>query len=327
MRRLSWRAVHASCLKQGNIGITKGLMNGFLANWRRHRSQLALEKAPENPKVWSKLYGLYLEQDKASEFIGFCRETLMRQPDNQQAWTFLRMAGASQVTDVEAVAFVRDVVRLHPDCERAWAQLDLASEKLENPAEWVAFCREIVGAHTNNMHAWSRLMRQLKSEAKHADLVSACLQALRLKPDAQTWLNLADAYAAQCKFDEAISAYEKALELKPNFLVALNGLGCVLHTVGRFEEAVGIYLKATNLNKGDATPWVWLALAYIQLGQNQRAQEAIAKVRKPLPMVAEMLNNELDSLPSDRVSSEVTNARITVDRLAFQFQQAAAAGA
>jgi superkiller protein 3 len=268
-----------------------------------------------------------LEQDRAAEFLAFCRETLMRQPDNQQAWTFLRMASPSQVDSAATVAFVRDVVRLHPDCERAWAQLDVASEKLENQAEWVAFCREIVGAHPNNMHAWSRLMRQLKSEAKHADLVSACLQALRLRPDAQTWLNLADAYAAQCKFEEAIAAYQKAIDLKPNFLVALNGLGCVLHTVGRFEEAVGIYLKAADLNKGDVTPWVWLALAYIQLGQNQRAQDAIAKVRKPLPMVAEMLSTELDSLRSDGVRPEITNARITIDRLSRQFQEAAAAGA
>jgi superkiller protein 3 len=298
-------------------------MNEFLANWRLHRSQQALENAPEDAKAWSKLYGLYLERDKANEFIGFCRETLMRQPDNQQAWKFLRLAGTNQVSDGESLTFVRDIVRLHPDCERAWTQLDLEFEKIDNPVEWVGFCREIVSGHPNNMHAWSRLMRQLKSEAKHADLISACLHAIRLKPDAQTWLNLADAYAAQCKFDEAISAYEKALELKPNFLVALNGLGCVLHTVGRYEEAVGIYLKAAELNKGDATPWVWLALAYMQLGQRQRAQDAILKVKNPLPMVAEMLNAEMESLPADSRGTEVTNARITIGRLTLQFQQPA----
>src|SRR5947207_8458902 len=173
------------------------------------------------------------------------------------------------------------------------------------------------------MHAWSRLMRELKSEAKHADLVSACLQAIKLKPDAQTWLNLAEAYAAQSKFDEAISAYEKALELKPNFLVALNGLGCVFHTLGRYEEAVGIFLKAVDLNKSDATPWAWLALAYMQLGQRQRAEDAIGKVKQPLPMVAEMLEAELESVPPDRRGTEVANARITIDRLALQFPQKA----
>jgi tetratricopeptide (TPR) repeat protein len=302
-------------------------MNDFLANWRLHRCQQAVENAPEDAKAWSKLYGLYLEQDKAAEFVGFCRETLTRRPDSQQAWKFLHTAGEGQVSDTEAREFVRDIVRLHPDCERAWAKLDLESEKLENPAEWVTFCRELVNAHPNNMHAWSRLMRQLKNEAKHADLVSACLHAIRLKPDAQTWLNLADAYAAQGKFDEAISAYGKALELKPNFLVALNGLGCVLHTVGRYEEAVGIYLKATDLNKGDATPWVWLALTYMQLGQRQRAQDAIDKVKKPLPMVAEMLNAELESIPADTRGSEITNARITISRLALQFPQQVSAGA
>jgi tetratricopeptide (TPR) repeat protein len=162
----------------------------------------------------------------------------------------------------------------------------------------------------------------LKTEAKHADLVSACLQAIRLKPDAQTWLNLADGYAAQFKFDEAISAYEKALTLKPNFLVALNGLGCVLHTQGRYEEAIGIYLKATRLNTVDATPWVWLTLAYIQLGQRPKAQDALARVKKTLPLVAEMLTAELESIPNTG-SPEMANARLTVNRLALQFARPA----
>ena len=296
-------------------------MNKFFANWTLHRCQRAVEKSSADAKRWSKLYGAYADQNTTAEFIHFCREFLQRSPDCQEAWKFLRMAGEGQVSDVEGLEFIRDVVRQHPDCERVWTQLDMESEKLESPAEWIALCREIVSRHPNNMHAWSRLMRELKSEAKHADLVSACLQAIRLKPDAQTWLNLADAYAAQSKFDEAITAYEKALELKPNFLVALNGLGCVLHTLGRYEEAVGIYLKATRLNQGDATPWVWLALAYLQLGQHQKTQDAIAKVKKSLPMVAEMLNGELESLPADTRGTEIANARITVSRLALQFPQ------
>ncbi len=296
-------------------------MNEFFASWSLHRCQRAVDKSPDDAKRWSKLYGAYVDQNKAAEFITFCREFLQRRPDNQQAWKFLRMASEGLVTGVEATEFTRDVVRQHPDCERAWTQLDVEFEKSESPAEWVALCREVVSRHPNNMHAWSRLMRELKTGAKHADLVSACLHAIRLKPDAQTWLNLADAYAAQSKFDEAISAYEKAIQLKPNFLVALNGLGCVLHTVGRYEEAVGIYLKSTKLNQDDATPWVWLALAYMQLGQRQRAEDAIVKVKNALPMVAEMLTAELGSVPADTRGTEITNARITVDRLALKFPQ------
>jgi tetratricopeptide (TPR) repeat protein len=300
-------------------------MNEFLANWTLHRCQHAVEKSPDDAKRWSKLYGAYADHDKTAEFIGYCREFLQNRPDSQQAWKFLRMASEGQAVEADSLEFVRNLVRQHPDCERAWIQLDVESDKLESPAEWIGLCRDIVSRHPNNMYAWSRLMRELKSEAKHADLVSACLQAIKLKPDAQTWLNLADAYAAQSKFDEAISAYEKALVLKPNFLVALNGLGCVLHTLGRYEEAVGIYLKAAELNKGDATPWVWLALAYMQLGQRQRAQDAILKVKKPLPMVAEMLNAELESMPADSRGSEISNARITIDRLALQLTQPASA--
>src|SRR5436309_2803377 len=210
------------CTHLARNGDAKMHMNEFLSDWTLHRCQRSVENAPDDAKRWSKLYGAYTDQNKTPEFIAFCHEFLQRHPDGQQAWKFLRMASEGQVSDAEALQFTRDLVRQHPDCERAWTQLDVASEKLESPAEWIALCREVVNQHPTNMHAWSRLMRELKTEAKHADLVFACLHAIRLKPDAQTWLNLADAYAAQCKFDEAISSYEKALDLKPNFLVALN---------------------------------------------------------------------------------------------------------
>lgn len=298
-------------------------MNKFLANWSLNRCQRAVETSPDEAKLWSKLYGTFVDQGKTAEFIGFCREFIKQRPGSQQAWKFLRMASEGQVTDADALEFARAIVRQHPDCERVWTQLDAESEKQDSPAEWIALCREIVGRHPDNMHAWSRLMRELKAEAKHADLVSACLHAIQLKPDAQTWLNLADAYAAQSKLDEAISAYEKVLALKPNFLVALNGLGCVYHTQGRYEDAVGIFLRAVNLNKNDVTPWAWLALAYMQLGQRQKAQEAIAKVKKTLPLVAEMLTAELELLPAETRGTEVANARITISRLTSQLPQQA----
>ena len=227
-------------------------MQTFLGNWRMHRAQKAVGLSPDDAKAWSKLYGLYGEQQDTAGFIAFCREFIRHQATGQQSWKFLRMASEGQVSDADALEFAKEIVRLHPGCERGWSNLDLEFEKLESATEWVAFCREIANQHPNNMFAWARLMRELKHEAKHADLVSACLQAIKIKPDAQTWVNLAEAYAAQSKFDEAITAYEKALELRPDFLVALNGLGCIYHTKGYLEEAIVFYTRATKIRKEDA---------------------------------------------------------------------------
>jgi len=68
-------------------------------------------------------------------------------------------------------------------------------------------------------------------------LISVCFQLLTAKPDdAQTWCNLADAYAARCKYDDAIASYEKAIALKPNYVVAWNNLGNVHHLQGQYDR-------------------------------------------------------------------------------------------
>ncbi|MGD0650878.1 MAG: hypothetical protein ABSA97_07035 [Verrucomicrobiia bacterium] len=53
------------------------------------------------------------------------------------------------------------------------------------------------------------------------------------------------------------------------------------------------YEKAILLNRDDATPWVWPCLAYVEMGERQKAQEAVRKVEKRLPLVASMLAEEL----------------------------------
>jgi tetratricopeptide (TPR) repeat protein len=125
-------------------------------------------------------------------------------------------------------------------------------------------------------------------------LIATCFVLLTSRPgDAQTWCNLADAYAARCKYDDAVNAYEKAIALKPNFVVAWNNLGNVYHLQAQYDRAVQAYQKAISINSGDATPWVWLCLAYAEMGKPREAHEAVAKVEKRLPLVASMLSEEL----------------------------------
>lgn len=289
-------------------------MQNILGNWLMNRAQKAVDLSPDDAKAWSKLYGMYVEQQDPAGFIEFCREFIRHQPGGQQSWKFLRMASEGQVSAADAMEFAKEIVRLHPGCDRAWTSLDGEFEKGQDTTEWVAFCREIANHHPNNMFAWSRLMRELKHEAKHADLVSACLHAIKIKPDAQTWVNLAEGYSAQNKLDEAITAYEKALELKPDFLVALNGLGCIYQTKGFLNEAITFFQRATKVRKDDATPWVWMALAHMQLGELQKARDAIGKVKTMLPLVAAMLSEELSTLPEP---AQEADPSVPVKRTSF----------
>ena len=86
---------------------------------------------------------------------------------------------------------------------------------------------------------------------------------------------------------------KKPWNSSPIYLVAWNNLGNVHHLQGRYEEAVTAYEKAIALNKDDAAPWVWLCLAYVEMGERRKAEDAVKKVEKRLPLVASMLAEEL----------------------------------
>jgi tetratricopeptide (TPR) repeat protein len=160
--------------------------------------------------------------------------------------------------------------------------------------------------HSDNLLTRARLATFYKKHAKYADLIAVCQEIIQLRPDdAQAWCNLGDSHAARNRFDEAVAAYEEALKRKPNYVVAWNNLGNVHHLQGRYEEAVRAYEKAIALNRDDATPWVWLCMAYVEMGEHKKAEEAVLKVQKRLPLVANMLNEELGRLENARGSEDV----------------------
>ena len=65
------------------------------------------------------------------------------------------------------------------------------------------------------------------------------------------------------------------------------------HLQAQFDKAIEAYQKAISINSGDATPWVWLCLAYAEMGKRKEAYDAVKKVEKCLPLVASMLTEEL----------------------------------
>ena len=75
--------------------------------------------------------------------------------------------------------------------------------------------------------------------------------------------------------------------------MAWNNLGNVHHLQAQYDKAVQAYQKAISINSADATPWVWLCLAYAEMGKQKEAREAVQKVEKRLPLVASMLTEEL----------------------------------
>src|SRR5690606_13341858 len=83
---------------------------------------------------------------------------------------------------------------------------------------------------------------------------------------------LAGALAPAALTYRAIESYEKALELRPRFPGAKLGLGHVLKTVGRQEEAIAAYRECIRLRPDNGeTYWSLANLKTYRLGDDDIA--------------------------------------------------------
>ncbi len=121
---------------------------------------------------------------------------------------------------------------------------------------------------------------------------------------APRFVRLGEALAAQGEADRAEAAYRRALELDPDFILARRGLGQVLLTLGRPEEALEELLYANRLNGEDATVHVALATAYQRLGRAVLAEEAStrAQLLEPVLSLPDPVRYTVDELALDPAS-------------------------
>jgi tetratricopeptide (TPR) repeat protein len=73
------------------------------------------------------------------------------------------------------------------------------------------------------------------------------------------------------RYEEALGCFDKALELNPRDTAAWTNKGASLLSLGRFEEALGCYDKALEFDPHDVGAWFSKALTEDTLGQWQKA--------------------------------------------------------
>jgi tetratricopeptide (TPR) repeat protein len=103
------------------------------------------------------------------------------------------------------------------------------------------------------------------------------------------WNFLGWLYNQHGRYKLAAIALLKAIEANPFDPYAYNNLGQALAGQKKYEEAVSQYLKQIEINKGDVYAYGNLGRVYLELNQNQKAQDALEAVAalsaKPDPYV------------------------------------------
>lgn len=103
--------------------------------------------------------------------------------------------------------------------------------------------------------------------------------------DAATRQNAEDCYYAALdlmadgKLDDAVAAYRESIAIDPTFTEAMHGLARALQDLQRYDEAIAIAQRITELDADDVLAHTSLSVLYQRKGMIPEAEAEGAKAR------------------------------------------------
>lgn len=126
--------------------------------------------------------------------------------------------------------------------------------------------------------AWQSLGFALYYQEQYEKAVDAFREAQRLAPeDVITNNNLGFAYLYLERYQEAVTAFQGALRINPKFPAAINGLCSAQAFAGNTSDALQPCLVAAANDRASAVPHYFLGLAYLDLGEAEKALSSFQK--------------------------------------------------
>jgi tetratricopeptide (TPR) repeat protein len=258
---------------------------------------------PKSPVIGERLAEMYWKAQRVHEAVEEAQEILKRDPDDVQSRRLLGRIYLRSLGDVnsgngqsevvsKAIEQYREVYRLDPsDTESAlWLARLYRLKNEHEKAEEVL--RSTLKNDPENEAAVEQLTQLLMDEGKAPEAVSL-LEGITTHSSSPVLLDLlGDAYTQARDLPKAEEAYRKAAEIDPSELSHQRGLGQTLMAEEKFEEALAVYQKLSDLMPDDSDVYLRIAQIYRELHQLDKAEENLVRAKQYAPGNLDVLYNE-----------------------------------
>lgn len=234
--------------------------------------------------------------------LPFAQQAVREDADGFENWCALSAALNGVRRPAEALDAVQRALALEPSSEWAHRLRSLALDNLGRRSEAIAAAREAVRVSPSEPHAWALLGYTAARLGYPDEARIAAERAVELDGDVHRWLALAYA-CMEVDWAEALRASQRALELEPENPTALNQLGWVHLSQGRFRTARDLFDRAILVDPDGA---MWLFNRAIATGHLDGREAGTAEFRKVRELVLAQAERQLRDNPR--------NARSHADR-------------
>ena len=258
---------------------------------------------PTSPIIGERLAEMYWKAQRVHEAVTEANEVLKRNPDDLPthrllALVYLRSLGdingnnIQSETIVKAIQEYNAVHRLDPSDQEVTIWLARLYRLHNEPEKAEGELRDLLKDDPENDAAVEQLTQLLLDQNKAEEAISLLNGMIERSPSATLYDHLGDAYTQTHDFVKAEAAYRKAVDLDPSELSHIRGLAQTLLSEEKYNEALTVYEKLSDMLPDDADTYLRIAQIYRELHQLDKAEENLVKARQYAPGSLEVMYNE-----------------------------------
>jgi len=239
--------------------------------------------------------------------VEICSENSKKHPDDERF--FVMAAGFYLALDESAEAFesAEKALLIYPDSSAAHAILGRYHYLEGRGTESKQSFTKAIELDPENADARSELGKLLMERGYYEESLKELTKAIDIAPRGHVYLSKRGMLMNWLEdITKAGADYKNALELNPSDYQSLDGVGFLKLKEGKTKEAIEYFQKTSLLEPGFAEPHVFLAVAYYQTEDFERALDELRLAasldpKDPLPHIMSHLIYQDTYRPLDSV--------------------------
>jgi eukaryotic-like serine/threonine-protein kinase len=223
----------------------------FWADQALSAAQQANRLNNNQPDVYSSLGNVYTATGKTAEAIVMLQRAVKLAPNSDDAYRRLGDAYLADGRKSEALAAYQEAVKINPYYWNNYNELGWAYFQTGEYDQALKSFQQVTHLDPDEGVGYENIGNVYLQEGSYDKSIAAFQKALQFKATYDTVTDLGGAYFFQRRFEDAIGTFERAVQLNPNQAVALANLADAYRWSGQAAKARTTYDRAISLGVRD----------------------------------------------------------------------------